>query len=101
LAYDHLKDSLTRNNLWIYVLSTLEDGPASPGEIKTKVQARHGFAPAAITFYSVLYKLRKEGLVQRKSDEFRSAYDITAAGRAELSRAGELLEKVRKSVTRV
>ena len=101
MAYEHLRESLTRNNLWIYVLSTLGEGPASPGEIRRKVQARHNFSPAAITFYSVLYKLRKEGLVQRKSDEFRSAYDITAAGRAELSRAGELLEKVRKSVTRV
>ena len=100
MAYAHLKESLTRNNLWIYVLSALEEGPASPGEIRKKVQAEHDFSPAAITFYSVLYKLRKEGLVQRKSDEFRSAYEVTAAGRAELSKAVELLEKVRKSVSR-
>jgi PadR family transcriptional regulator len=100
LAYEHLRESLTRNNLWLYVLSTLEEGPASPGEIKKKVQARYDFSPAAITFYSVLYKLRKEGLVQRKSDEFRSAYDVTAAGRAQLAKAGELLEQVRKNVSR-
>jgi DNA-binding PadR family transcriptional regulator len=100
LALEHLRESLTRNNLWIYVLSALEEGPASPGEIRKKVQARHDFAPAAITFYTVLYKLRKEGLVQRKSDEFRSAYEVTAAGRAELAKAGELLERVRKSVSR-
>ena len=100
MAYEHLKESLTRSNLWIYILSALEDGPATPGEIRRKVQSRHSFSPAAITFYSVLYKLRKEGLVQRKSEEFRSAYEVTAAGRAELARAGELLEKVRKSVSR-
>ena len=98
MAYQHLKESLTRNNLWIYILSTLEEGPATPGEIRKKVLARYGFSPAAITFYSVLYKLRSEGLVQRKSDEFRSAYDVTSAGRAELVKAGELLEKVRRGL---
>ena len=101
VAYEHLRQSLTRNNLWVYILSALEDGPATPGEIRKKVQSRHGFAPAAITFYSVLYKLRREGLVQRTSEEFRTAYGVTAAGRAELARARELLEKVKKSVTRV
>jgi len=99
LAFEHLRESLTRNNLWIYVLSTLESGPASPAEIRRKVLALYGFSPAAITFYTVLYKLRKEGIVQRKSEEFRSAYDVTAAGRAELAKARSLLESVRKSVT--
>jgi len=99
VAYEHLRESLTRSNLWIYILSTLDSGPASPGEIKKKVLSRYGFSPATITFYSVLYKLRKEGLVQRKSEEFRSAYDVTPAGRAELAKARELLEKVRRSVS--
>jgi DNA-binding PadR family transcriptional regulator len=99
LALEHLRNSLTRDNLWIYILSTLETGPASPGEIRKKVLARYGFSPAPITFYSVLYKLSKEGLVQRKSDEFRSAYDVTASGRSELAKARELLERVRKNVS--
>jgi len=99
MAYEHLKESLTRSNLWIYILSTLGSGPASPGEIQKKVSSRYGFSPATITFYSVLYKLRREGLVQKTSDEFRSAYSVTTAGRAELARGLELLEKVRKSVS--
>jgi len=98
VAYEHLKDSLTRGNLWIYVLSALDAGPATPGEIKKKVQSRHGFSPATITFYSVLYKLRREGLVHRSSDEFRSAYEVTPDGKAALARARDLLEKVRKTV---
>lgn len=98
MAYEHLKESLTRSNLWIYILATLESGPASPGEIKKKVQSRYGFSPAKITFYTVLYKLRKEGLVARASRAFRSAYELTSAGRAELSRAGELLDEVRKGL---
>ncbi len=100
MAYDHLKESLTRGNLWVYILATLESGRASPGEIKEKVQSRYGFSPAKITFYTVLYKLRKEGLVARASREFRSAYEVTAAGRAELSKASDLLDKVRKGLER-
>ena len=100
MAVEHLKQSLTRGNLWIYILSTLEAGPASPGEISRKVQARYGFSPAKITFYSVLYKLRREGLVERTSDEFRAAYKVTPGGRSELARAREILDEVRKSVSR-
>lgn len=99
MAYEHLRESLTRNNLWIYILSTLEAGPATPNEVRRKVRSRHGFAPAAITFYSVLYRLRREGLVQKKTDKFRSAYEVTSTGREELARARELLERVRKGVS--
>jgi DNA-binding PadR family transcriptional regulator len=98
LALEHLRESLTRGNLWIYVLSALEEGPATPREIKKRVLAGHGFSPATITFYSVLYKLRREGLVERTSGEFRSSYRATQAGKAELARARDLLEKVGKSV---
>lgn len=99
MAYEHLRESLTRGNLWVYILSVLESGPASPSEIKKKVTARYGFSPAGITFYSVLYRLRREGLVQRKSDEFRSAYAVTASGRSELVRALDLLERIRKNLS--
>ncbi len=100
MAYAHLTESLTTGNLWLYILSTLESGPATPSEIKTKVGARFGFSPAAITFYSVLYKLRREGLVEKTSKRFRSAYVVTEAGRTELARAAELLAKTGRSFTR-
>jgi len=99
MAYEHLKQSLTRGNLWIYILSTLEAGPATPGEIKKRVQSRYGFSPATITFYSVLYKLRREGLVARSTNEFRSAYQSTPGGRQEFAKARDLLEKVRKGLS--
>lgn len=99
MAYNRLRRSLTKGNLWIYILATLEEGQATPGEIRKKVKSRHGFAPAPITFYSVLYKLKREGLVQRTSDEFRTAYGVTGAGRAELVRARDLLDRVRRGVT--
>ena len=95
MAYEHLHTSLTKGNLWLYVLSVLEQKPtSSPRGIKQSVQERFDFAPATITFYSVLYKMTREGLVKRSSDEFRSEYVITPRGREQLTRARALLGEV-------
>jgi PadR family transcriptional regulator PadR len=97
LAYEHLHASLTKGNLWLYVLAVLDEKPSSsPKNIKQSVQERFGFAPATITFYSVLYKLRREELVKRASEEFRSEYQITAKGREQLARAREFLDDIGK-----
>jgi len=98
LAFDRLRSHLTRGNLWLYVLAELQLGDATPGEIRTRVGQKHGFTPAAITFYSVIYRLNREGLVKRTSQNFRSAYSITSKGRQELARAigylGEVKDKL-------
>ena len=98
MAFEHLQSSLTRGNLWLYVLAELERGDASPGEIRRIVQGKHGFAPAAITFYSVIYRLRREGLVRRSTDEFRSSYSITPKGRAELAKAVDYIGSVKNGL---
>ncbi len=95
MAYEHLRESLTKGNLWLYILASLEEGPATPVEVKRLVEQKHEFSPATITFYSVLYKLRREGLVRRSSDAFRSSYEITNRGREELANAKNLLAKVK------
>jgi DNA-binding PadR family transcriptional regulator len=94
MAYEHLRDSLTKGNLWLYILAALSDAPKTPVELRTLVKERHGFAPAIITFYSVLYKLRREGLVRRSSEAFRSSYEITPKGRSELARGKSFLSQV-------
>jgi DNA-binding PadR family transcriptional regulator len=98
LALEHLRTSLTKGNLWLYILSELQLGNATPSEIRSRVLDKRGFAPAAITFYSVIYKLRREGLVKRSSDSFRSAYAITPKGRDELLRAMSFLGEVWKNL---
>jgi DNA-binding PadR family transcriptional regulator len=98
LAVKHLRSSLTRDNLWLYVLSELRDRDATPSELKARVGEKHGFAPATITFYTVLYRLRREGLVKRSSNEFRSAYSVTTKGKDELVRAMDYLEKLRSNL---
>ncbi|MGD0145350.1 MAG: PadR family transcriptional regulator [Nitrososphaerales archaeon] len=98
MALDHLRTSLTKGNLWLYILSELQLGDATPSEIRSRVLAKRGFAPAAITFYSVIYRLRQEGLVKRSSDSFRSAYAITAKGKDQLLSAKFYLDEVQKSI---
>ena len=92
MALEHLRHTLTKGNLWLYILSELAKGDATPAELRVRVVRRHGFSPAVITFYSVLYKLRKEGLVVKASGKFRSAYSITQKGKAELVLAGTALQ---------
>lgn len=98
MALDHLKTSLTKGNLWLYILSELQLSGATPGELRSHVLSKRGFAPAAITFYSVIYRLKREGLVERSSDSFRSAYVITPKGRDELLRAMSYLREVQKGL---
>lgn len=94
MAYEHLKGSLTKGNLWLYILTVLEKGAATPKEVKSQVEKEYGFSPATITFYSVIYRLGREGLVRKSSDTFRSSYEITPKGREELTRAKRLLSKM-------
>jgi DNA-binding PadR family transcriptional regulator len=89
---------LTKGNLWLYILSELQLGDATPGEIRSCVLGKRGFAPAAITFYLVIYRLRREGLVKRSTDSFRSAYAITPKGRGELLRAMSYLGEVQRNL---
>jgi len=98
LALEHLRTSLTKGNLWLYILSELQLNDATPGELRSRVLDKRGFAPAAITFYSVIYRLRREGLVKRSSDSFRSAYAITPKGRDEFLRALFLLDEIHESL---
>ena len=98
MAYEHLRSSLTKGNLWLYVLAVLKRGEAAPVEIRKRVQKDHGFSPAAITFHSVLYKMRMEGLVRKSTDSFRSKYEITQKGIDALVEARTLLEGIRKDL---
>lgn len=98
LALEHLRISLTKRNLWFYILSELQLNDATPGELRSRVLDKRGFAPAAITFYSLIYRLRREGLVKRSSDSFRSAYAIAQKGRDEFFRALSYLDEVHESL---
>ena len=94
LAYERLNNSVTKGNLWLYILTELEAREASPPELRERVREKYGVNAASITFYTVIYRLKKEGLVRKSSDRFRSAYEVTAKGLGELERARKLISEV-------
>ncbi len=84
---ERLKDKLTREVLWIYILTLLKKRPMYAYELKEKIKDRFGFEPATVSSYVVLYKLEKEGYVTAEWQESetgkpsRKYYRLTEKGR--------------------
>jgi DNA-binding PadR family transcriptional regulator len=83
----------SHGRLRLYLLKLLADGPKHGYELIRLLENRfHGlYAPSAGTIYPRLARLEADGLVTHTAAGGRKVYDITDAGRAELSgRAAEL-----------
>ena len=85
----------SHGRLRLYLLKLLAEGPKHGYELIRLLENRfHGlYAPSAGTIYPRLQRLEAEGLVTHAAAGGRKVYEITAAGRAELTqRAAELAE---------
>jgi PadR family transcriptional regulator PadR len=98
-AVNRLADKLTKANLWMYILRLLEDDPLYGYEIKSKIQNKFGFQPAIVSGYVILYKMKKDGLVQEEwktsSEEGkpnRKYYSLTETGREAMAQARKYME---------
>ncbi|MEM2743230.1 MAG: helix-turn-helix transcriptional regulator, partial [Candidatus Methanomethylicaceae archaeon] len=82
MALRRLENKITKENLWIYILNLLKDGPLYGYEVREKIKKKFGFEPATITVYMVLYKMEKEGLVirEKSNKNQRKYYLITEKG---------------------
>ncbi len=75
---DRLKRKLTIENLWIYVIAAiLRHGPQYAYTIKKILQEEYGIKPATITVYTVIYRMEKQGLLERLDD---NTYRVTERG---------------------
>ncbi|MCS7132320.1 MAG: PadR family transcriptional regulator [Aigarchaeota archaeon] len=101
-AYRRLMRKLTIENLWLYVVSLLKEGPLYGYEIREKIEKNFGFKPGKVTCYMVLYKLESEGLIsskypQKKTESLgpqRKYYVLTAKGEKALEQAKSFLRKL-------
>ena len=98
-AVNRLADKLTKANLWMYILRLLEDDPLYGYEIKSKIQNKFGFQPAIVSGYVILYKMKKDGLVQEEwktSNEEgkpnRKYYNLTETGKEAMAQAKKYME---------
>ena len=86
MALERLREKLTKENLWLYIMTLLKGGPLYAYEIRSKILKSFGFEPAMITIYVVLYKMEREGLVTSTSEKregsnvVRRYYSPTATG---------------------
>jgi len=90
--FERFKKSLTKDNLWVYILTLLENNELYPYEIKNKIEKEFNFKPGNVTAYIVLKKLEagKYVMVSRTRKEQgpeRTYYKITERGKGELRKA--------------
>ena len=93
--YQRFHNSITKDNLWIYILKLLEESELYPYEIRKKIKEKFGFMPGNVTAYVVLKKLRVGGYVEKgkslkSGGPQRTYYMITEKGKKELEKAKKL-----------
>ncbi|RDD54287.1 MAG: PadR family transcriptional regulator [Candidatus Korarchaeota archaeon NZ13-K] len=99
-----LEEKLTKENLWIYVLSILKERPAYPYEISELIEKRFGWKPARVTAYMVMRSLRSKGYVKvsvRRGEDtgkMRNYYEITESGVKLLEKGLQFLERTLESL---
>jgi PadR family transcriptional regulator PadR len=92
--------SVTKDNLWIYILSLLKKREMYPYELKKSIESDFGFSPGNVTAYIVLKKLKAGGYVKtmrkdRGKGPERTFFMITQKGMGELEKAREIIKKVK------
>lgn len=96
---ERLENSLTKDNLWLYILSLLRKGEMYPYEIRKEIKREFGFRPGNVTAYIVLRKLLSGGFVEkgRKEKEKgpeRGYYRITRKGKEELAKGKRIYKEM-------
>lgn len=99
MAFERFKRKLTIENLWIYVLSLLNESPKYGYEIWASIKKRFGFSPGKVTSYLVLYRLVQEGYIVLEGEikgglgPARKYYTITDKGKDLLHKAKSFLNE--------
>jgi len=87
-----LRKKLTIENLWLYIISTLKrNGPTYAYDIRRRLDREYGIKPATITVYTVIYRLQRMGLIEKRPD---GTYEATELGLETLRRGLSLLRDI-------
>jgi DNA-binding PadR family transcriptional regulator len=93
-----LEQKLTKENLWLYILSLLSSRDMYGYELREAVYQKFGFRPGNVTAYRVLYSLKRKGLVEivekSTAGRERKYYHMTAAGKAEIAKGKAVLKTI-------
>lgn len=98
MAYDRLVRKLTKENLWLYVISVLRDRPLYGYAVKKAIAEKFKFNPSTITVYAVLYRMSREGLIEKFSDGETTYYRTTVKGLTLFNRARNFIKEIEKLI---
>ncbi|KXC06578.1 PadR family transcriptional regulator [Microbacterium hominis] len=86
----------SHGDLRLYLLNLLDESPRHGYDLMQALSDRTGgtYTPSAGTIYPRLSKLEEEGLVTKVVDGRKTVYEITDAGRAEVSARAHELEGI-------
>jgi len=86
----------SHGDLRLYLLNLLDESPRHGYDLMQALSDRTGgtYTPSAGTIYPRLSKLEEEGLVTKTVDGRKTVYEITDAGRAEVSARAHELEGI-------
>ncbi|MEM2920817.1 MAG: PadR family transcriptional regulator [Candidatus Bathyarchaeia archaeon] len=105
MAVERLRSKLTKENLWIYILSMLRKGPMYGYEIASKLRGELNINASIITTYVVLYKMEKEKLIQRERSKGKTSrkvyYSITERGVLSLEKGLETLDDTLRTLREI
>jgi len=95
---ERLKNKITKEVLWLYILRLLKERPMYAYELKERIKEAFDFEPATVSSYVVLYKLEKDGYVTAEWQESetgkpsRKYYRLTPEGEKLLEEGIAFLE---------
>ncbi|MEL9908185.1 MAG: PadR family transcriptional regulator [Desulfurococcus sp.] len=95
-AYIRLVKKLTVENLWLYIVKILmEEGkPLKAYDIKVRLREKFGIDPPAVTVYTVVYRMSRDGLLSRRQENGEALYSVTERGINAFKNALVLIEEI-------
>jgi DNA-binding PadR family transcriptional regulator len=93
-----LKRKIEKENLWVFILSSLRSGKMCGKELKERVEKRFDFLTGKVTAYKVLYLLESGGYVKSAKSGKRVYYQITGKGKKELDSGRSYLKRLSKAI---
>jgi len=99
-ALRRLKEKLTKENLWLYIIKELSQKPMYAYQVKVALKEKYGIKVATVTVYTVLYRMEREGLIAKSKVNEEKVYMPTEKGLDQLKRGIAFLEEVVKRLSR-
>jgi len=90
---ERLKRKIEKENLWLFILSTLQKKRRYGNELRELMKNNFGFLIGLMTSYKVLYLLETGGYVISKKEGKNVYYEITKKGINELKDGKRFLKE--------